>query len=437
VTRQRGRIERLRKIDPRVVDLVLAVGLVAGALVDARAVLRHQFDAMTVLSCVVCAGSVAWRRVRPALACVAACGGYVGLAVISGYDSAGVFEWVPVGLTFYTLGRRVDGRNGTLVAASLFAYWLLGAGLIYYVPTSGSVAGVLMLWASALVPYAVGRAFAARSALIAELATQAAQLQREQDLRARRVVVEERNQMARELHDVVAHCVSVMVVQTVAARSVAQGDLEAARNALKVVGSAGREALGELRRMVGALRREGDRLADSAAPGLAELGALVDRARAAGLAVELRVDGSRRELPPGLELVAYRVVQEALTNVIKHAGSATAQVMVSYEDRELRLAVLDTGDGEPEHPNETDSGHGLPGMSERVALYGGELRARPRSDGGFAVRARIPLEGTSAPLRAAPAREPAFGLVALIGCAGRGSIRCLRPLRWSCSSLPC
>lgn len=413
MTIRQAPIEGLRRIDPRVVDLVLAVGLGAGALVDARVVLPHSFDLATVLSCMVCAGSVGWRRVRPALACVAACGGYVALAVISGYDSAGVFEWVPVGLTFYTLGRRVDGRDGTFVAAGLFASWLLGAVLIYYVPGSGSVAGVLILWAAGLVPFAVGRTFAARSALIGELTTRAAQLEREQDLRARRAVVEERGRMARELHDVVAHCVSVMVVQTVGARSVAPGDpAAAARGALKVVEEAGREALVELRRTVGVLRRESDRLADSARPGVTELGALVDRARAAGLPVELRVDGQRRELPAGLELVAYRVVQEALTNVIKHAGNATTQVTVSYADGELRLGVSDTGDGEPAHLHESGSGHGLPGMSERVALYGGELRAGPRSDGGFEVLARIPLNGTSAPLLAAQANGFDPGLVA-------------------------
>ena len=257
---RRASIERWRGIDLRVVDLVLAAGLTVGAVIDARHAVPDAFDVATVLSCVVCAGSVAWRRFRPALACVAACSGYVALAVISGYDSAGVFEWLPVGLTFYTLGRWGVRSDVTPVVLGLFAGWLLGAVLIYYVPTSGSVAGVLALWASAIVPFAVGRVFAARSALIGELTTRAAQLEREQDLGARRAVVEERSRIARELHDIVAHCVSVMVVQTVGARTVAQQDLALARGALKVVESTGREALVELRRTVGVYAATATRL---------------------------------------------------------------------------------------------------------------------------------------------------------------------------------
>ena len=385
---------------------MLAAGLTVGAVIDARHAVPDAFDVATVLSCVVCAGSVAWRRFRPALACVAACSGYVALAVISGYDSAGVFEWLPVGLTFYTLGRWGVRSDVTPVVLGLFAGWLLGAVLIYYVPTSGSVAGVLALWASAIVPFAVGRVFAARSALIGELTTRAAQLEREQDLGARRAVVEERSRIARELHDIVAHCVSVMVVQTVGARTVAQQDLALARGALKVVESNRREALVELRRTVGVLRRDGDPLAGSAAPGLSELGALVDRARAAGVPVELHVVGRRTELPAAIELVAYRVIQEALTNVIKHAGDATARVTVSYGDGELVLEVSDTGSTSAAGPAEIGSGHGMPGMRERVRLCGGELRAGPRLGGGFEVRARIPLDETLAPVVTPRPHEP-------------------------------
>ena len=150
--------------------------------------------------------------------------------------------------------------------------------------------------------------------------------------------------MARELHDVVAHCMSVMVVQTSGARRVAASDLAAAREALKVVESAGREALVELRRIVGVLHRGDDEPA-GASPGIEQLGVLVDRARAAGLPVELPVEGPRRSLSPGLDLVAYRIVQESLTNAIKHAGPAQARVHVVLGARDLVLEVTDSGRG--------------------------------------------------------------------------------------------
>jgi len=212
--------------------------------------------------------------------------------------------------------------------------------------------------------------------------------------------------MARELHDVIAHSVSVMVIQASGAQRVARRDLHAAREALEVVESVGREALVELRRIVGVLRRGSDELVGFAAPGLSQLDALVERSRAAGLAVEMRVEGQSGALSPGLDLVAYRVLQEALTNAIKHAGRARAQVNVTFGPRELNLQVSDTGHGSVPERNGNGSGHGLVGMSERVALYGGELRAGQRPGGGFEVRARIPLEGAAAsPQRGPRARE--------------------------------
>ena len=168
--------------------------------------------------------------------------------------------------------------------------------------------------------------------------------------------------MARELHDVIAHSVSVMVIQCSGARSVARRDFGAARTALAVVESSGREALVELRRIVGVLRRGSDELAGSAAPGLSQLEALVERARTSGLPVELRI-GDRRAVSPGLDLVAYRIVQEALTNVIKHAGPVPTVVSVTFTARELELEVSDTGHGSArERENHDGPGHGLLGM---------------------------------------------------------------------------
>ena len=385
-------------------DTLLSVLLVVCATADAHDQLpAASFDVPAVALCVLCAGSVAWRRLYPAWACFAACTGYGALAAITGYDSAGVFEWVPVLLTFYTLGRQAGRSKLSPVEVGLIAWWLVAAALIYYAPGGGSAGGALVLWAVAPVAVVVGRWFAARSRLIEDLNARTTALQREQTLRARDAVAEARRGMARELHDVVAHCVSVMVVQTVGARSVAPGDPKAARNALGAVGAAGQEALVELRRIVGVLRHTDAPLADVATPALARLDGLVERARAAGVPVDLRVDGAERELPAGLQLVAYRLVQEALTNVIKHSGGASAVVRLGYEERALRLEVVDSGGNAPAIGVADGTGHGLRGMRERVALYGGDLSAGPVPAGGFAVRAWIPYAGEYVPTHAAPA----------------------------------
>jgi signal transduction histidine kinase len=283
----------------------------------------------------------------------------------------------------------------------LLAYWIVGAAVLTYVPTHGTVGGVLGGWALAgLLPYLVGGTLARRSALASELRAASARLRDEQELRAGRAAAEERNRMARELHDVIAHCVSVMVVQTGAARRVFAADLPSARGALRVVESSGREALVELRRIVGVLRRGGEELSDSAAPGLALLDTLAERSSGAGLPVELHVEGELAALSPDMDLVAYRVVQEALTNAIKHAGPARASVSIAVSERGLDLWVSDTGRGSAtERGSVNGSGHGLVGMTERVEHYGGELEAGPREDGGFEVSAWMPLSG---PLNSGP-----------------------------------
>jgi signal transduction histidine kinase len=407
VDRLQAVVLRARRIDLGVVDALASMGLVASAIADAHDQLHAgSFGVPAVVCCVVCAGSVAWRRMSPAWACVAACTGYAALVVITGYHSAGVFEWVPVALTLYTVGRQLSGRGASRTAAGLLAYWLTISLSIYWRSGGGSASAPLALWALGVVSYAVGRWFATQHSMIEELAAQASRLEREQALRAREAVAESRRAMARELHDVVAHCVSVMVVQTVGARSVAAADPSAARGALQAVEVAGREALLELRRIVGVLRRDGERLADPPLPMLAQLPKLVARAGAAGVAVELQVDGPQCCLPAGVELVAYRVVQEALTNVIKHSGQASARVRLSYEGRELQVEVCDSGAGRSAPAKVNGTGYGLRGMRERVALYGGVVEAGPLPAGGFAVRARLPYGAQTAPTPDPPVSTP-------------------------------
>jgi signal transduction histidine kinase len=212
--------------------------------------------------------------------------------------------------------------------------------------------------------------------------------ERERELVAREAVVEERARIARELHDVIAHNVSMMVVQAGAERRVLDGANGSTREVLQTIEQIGRSALTEMRRLVGMLRSDGeDPLAPQ--PGLDDVATLVGQVREAGLPVELTVEGERRDLPAGIELSAYRIVQEALTNALKHAGGAHAQVSIRYGADSLELEILDDGRGGAAASN---GGHGLVGMRERVALYGGRFDASRRPGGGFAVRAKLPIE---------------------------------------------
>jgi signal transduction histidine kinase len=212
--------------------------------------------------------------------------------------------------------------------------------------------------------------------------------ERERDVAAREAVVEERARIARELHDAIAHNVSMMVVQAGAERRVLDQGRESTKETLATIEQIGRGALTEMRRLVGMLRSSnGDPLAPQ--PGLDALPTLVGQVREAGLPVELHVDGERRSLPVGIELSAYRIVQEALTNALKHAGDARATVRVQYGVDSLELEISD--DGMPDAASVGAGGHGLVGMRERVALYGGRLDAGRAPGGGFLVRVLLPI----------------------------------------------
>lgn len=383
-------------IDPRVIDRVLALLLMAGAIVDASSQLHSGLRLPTVVSLVLLTGSVAWRRLNPWLTTTVAVAAFMAFQLVSGYAGGGAFEVAAIALNFYLLGGRTKSRGCVHGSVAVFGFWLVVVAVITYAQPGGSVGAVLGAWALlGGLPFAAGWTLESRRVLTCELEASTAQLATAQADRARRAAAEERNRMARELHDVIAHDVSVMVLQTSGARGIAAGDPKRAQAALRVVESAGRDALVELRRIVGVLHRGDEALVGSAAPGLSQLDALIARARAAGLAVEVRVDGLLEVLSPGLDLVAYRVVQEALTNAIKHAGLARAVVSVSVGARSLELEVSDNGHGPRSGRGENgETGHGLVGMSERVRLYGGQLRAQRRTDaGGFEVRARIPLDG--------------------------------------------
>jgi signal transduction histidine kinase len=218
----------------------------------------------------------------------------------------------------------------------------------------------------------------------------AARIERQRAEEARSAVTEERARIARELHDVVGHSVSVMTVQASGVRRLLKPEQDREREALLIVEQAGREALAEMRRLVGILKRPEEGPALAPQPSLQHLDRLVEQAGEAGLPVKVQIEGEATELPAGLDLTAYRLVQEALTNAIKHAQATRADVVVRYEDGAVELVVTDDGRGSSDGSAES-GGHGLVGMRERVAVYGGELEAGPEPGGGFALRARLPL----------------------------------------------
>jgi signal transduction histidine kinase len=221
-----------------------------------------------------------------------------------------------------------------------------------------------------------------------EAKERAARAEREREEQARTAVADERARIARELHDVVGHSVSVMTVQASGVRRLLRPDQQRERDALLIVERTGREALAEMRRMVGVLRRPEEAPALAPQPSLEHLEKLVEHAREAGLPVELHVEGEAVQLPVGVDLTAYRLIQEGLTNALKHARATRAEVLVHYSDGQIEVVVSDDGRGVG---SDDGGGHGLVGMRERVSVYGGELDAGPRPEGGYRLRARLPL----------------------------------------------
>jgi signal transduction histidine kinase len=240
----------------------------------------------------------------------------------------------------------------------------------------------------------LGRFVGDRHVYAAQLEERTAELEQAREELARRAVTEERLRLARELHDVVAHSMSVIAVQSGVGAHVAESRPEEVGKALAAIEATSRATLEELRRLLGVLRQDSESQASLApVPGLADLDSLLAEVAKAGLAVRLRVQGTPSPLPAGVDLSAYRIVQEALTNVVKHAGPAQAQVTIGYRDRDVTVEVTDDGRGAaaPAGDGRGGTGHGLVGMRERVAAFGGDLEAGPRRGGGFRVAARLPL----------------------------------------------
>jgi signal transduction histidine kinase len=349
-----------------VLAIALEVQVLLGTHVDA--------DAVSVLGGLAVTVPIAWRRRAPLAVPLI----FVGAAVVQAALGGGVFESAPPpfaaliagGVAFYSLGAYTDEREARI----------------------GLALGIAGLWTTVLVAHHADLGgFLFSGGLVAVSPWLAGRVARSRTLRAaaleRAAASEERQRIARELHDVVAHGVVLMVLQAQGARRILDQDPERAREALEAIEETGKNAAAEIRRSLGVLRDDGERAALAPQPTLDDLGTLVDEMRSAGLQVDLRVTGSERSLDDAIGRSAYRIVQEALTNTIKHAGLVPTRVRVDYRPDDLVLEVADDGPG---HAGESEAGVGLAGMRERVRLLSGEFEAHTSNGRGFVVRARIP-----------------------------------------------
>ena len=383
------------------VDLLVGVAIAAASVVGAYQA-GSSMDVLGVSLLLLQTLPVAYRRHNP-IRVLLITGSAITLHSVLGYPTTVGF--LGVLLAFYTVAAHETRRQASVsaiitaggIAVSFASY--IAFNSITSIPASlvGTYASFGMAWL-------IGDNLRVRRAYTAELEQRAVTLEREREDRAELAVAQERGRIARELHDVVAHHISVMVVQTAAARRICDKEPDTAREALAAVEEAGRTALAEMRRMLEVLRTETAGMGPQ--PGLGDLDRLAEKVRDAGLPVEVAVSGSARPLPAGMELAAYRIIQEALTNVVKHAGRASAGVAVRYAEDTLDIEVSDDGRGAAapllNREEEDDGGHGLVGMQERVALYGGKLETGPLFPGGYRVHASFPLE----PARASAPRRP-------------------------------
>jgi signal transduction histidine kinase len=388
--------ERLRRVPAPVVDALLAVAVAAVTAAAVRvAVEPHATppDAFAYLLAVSFGAVLPLRRRWP-LGVFAASNALLFAYYTMGYP--GMSPAIPLGVALYTAAAA--GHLRWCLAST--AFYMSAGALVLGVRKDIPALEVLTAFlpqASLMVALALlGDAVRSRRGWQAEVRERLARVEADRELEARRRVERERLRIARELHDVLAHTIAVVAVQAGVVADVLEESPAQARTALAAIRSASREAMAELKATVGVLReRNGDQAPRAPSPGLGQLAGLLELAREAGLRVESAVAGEPRPLPALVDLTAYRIVQESLTNVGRHAGAATATVTIRYEPGAVVVEVDDDGRGPAPGPVDGQPGYGLAGMAERSAVLGGRLEAGPRPGGGFRVRARLPLAGTA------------------------------------------
>jgi signal transduction histidine kinase len=342
-------------------------------------------DAGGVLLTLAIVVPLLWRRQRPGLVLVIS-----GTALL-GYDAAGYpsgLAWLACYWAVYSCACHPRRRRDAFWP---LAVWVAEILVHLALPARGGNAGQTALIFLGVTAVVWLRGDAVRSGL--------AEAARQRELRARQAVADERTRIARELHDIVSQALGVIVMQAGGAGTVPALTERDAKAVLSTIEQTGRQAFAEMRRLVGVLRDDGEAAALVPQPTVGEIPALLDRLASAGLEVDLEIAGIQREVPAGVELSAYRIVQEALTNTLKHAGARHATVRLVWSQDHLDVEVSDDGPAAgftvPEQVRPDSGGKGLVGMRERVMLFGGELEAGPSPHGGYRVAARLPLEGTA------------------------------------------
>ena len=365
----------------RPLDLALAAAFTVFALVEEYVV--RMPGAWWPFALTLFAGLVLLRRLVPVLAMAASSVGASSVFYDESPVSYRLWQLVAMIIAAYTAGQLfpAPGADRRARVRSLAAgVFVLVTGLVYW---DNDRTDPMAAFFFSLAPYALGVAVALQNRRVADTAAVRASIREQQ---AREAVMEERVRIARELHDMVAHSVTVMVIQAGVVRRRLDAGLEIDPQLLHSIEESGRDAVGELRRTLGLLR--GDAAETAPPAGLDRLDELAGQVREAGLAVTVHRCGEPVPLPPAVDLSAYRIAQEALTNVLKHAGAASATVTLDYRPDGLHLTVQDDGRAAP---SGSGGGQGLIGMRERVTLFGGDLTAGPRPGGGFSVRARLPV----------------------------------------------
>jgi signal transduction histidine kinase len=393
--RELGTAARRGAVDWLVPLVILAIGVVNVSR-DAHSKSYPGSPVQHLVFLTLAVGALGLRRRAPLAAPLVAVGIVTWWsAALWPADAQGPFEGflILVGAA-YSIGALNTGRRFAAGAGALVAAYAVGQVVIL---AGGGRDGDLLpvaVWMA--VGLAIGQLIHRRGEQARQARAEASTIASEQEERTSRAIEEERARIARELHDVVAHSLSVIVVQAGAERRTLQGggiDPASTAAALTAIERAGREALVDLRRLLGLLRRTAEPAALAPQPGLSQLDDLIRTVRQAGIHVDLETTGDRITLPPGLDLTAYRIVQEALTNVLKHARARRVCVRIAFSRNHLELDVTDDGDdhAEPVMAGTIESGHGLIGMRERVSVFGGTVTAGPRCDGGWSVHTLLPV----------------------------------------------
>jgi signal transduction histidine kinase len=378
-------MSRPRPSRAAIADAAIVLALVVSAAYDVwgRDVAEPDPRSLVFLLVAATLAPLGWRRRAPLPVLLGVMAG-VGVHTLAFGQWSSFQYFVALVLAVFSVAAYAERKQaaiGIALAAALFA--AASAAKLAAGDPFSEIPGPFVVLAAVVVG---GRALARRRAEADRLRELNVDLERRKEADSRAAVEAERARIARELHDVVAHAVSVIVVQAQAADRVLEGEQTSARESLHAIESTARTALVEMRRLLELLRPEDEGAGLVPQPGLDQLGALVTQVREAGLDVDLRVEGERRAVPAGVDLSAFRIVQEALTNVLKHAGPARAAVTLRYRPGEIELEVVD--DGAAARSN--GRGHGLLGMRERAAVVGGRVETGPRDGRGYAVRASLP-----------------------------------------------